>query len=152
MKKLIALTLLLPFITLAADSVDITSVSVSGSTATINGTASDAVEVSVDSTVVGTSAVSPFSVVKSGLNVGTHTASAVVGSASDSQSFFVADLGGGGLSPCQIERKCSDHGKTAPFIPSQIIKVGMATENNLAKDQTVVTIFNLFELITKGLI
>ncbi len=91
------------------------------------------------------------------VDFGSHTAKAVVGTVESTMNFVVKNPDGGGMNPCMSMGTCPFFGLTAPTIPTQtsapaVSGVLPVTAKNIAKDGTVVNIFNLFQLIAKGLI
>lgn len=154
MKKLIVISLLLPFLTFAADSVEITGISSrANGTAIASGSSvydtSTETEGLFNSNSVGTTGATNWTFETSGLKSGQNSFEAKVGGMSVSINFSVPS-NEGGLRSCQIDGSCPTYGLSAPTIPSQ--NLGAVQSRNRAKDGTLVTIQNLFELLAAGLI
>lgn len=157
----VAVVLLLPLMVLAAgEAVSIIGVSLDHNTATITGTLDLGTEtegnVYVDNSLLQ-AITNPNWSVSTHVNFGNHVAKAVVGVEESTMNFTVVNPDGGGSNPCMSMGTCPFFGLKAPFIPIQdsspvLSSVLPVKTNNIAKDGTLVTIQNLFELIGKGLI
>lgn len=122
MKKLLFLAVFLPFFALAANSVEITGVSLQGYTATANGTSvydtETSTAVSFDTGDPVSTTATAWSISKA-LKAGTHIVQASVGSAKTSFTFDIHS-NEGGMRACQWMGECPTFGMFAPTIPNQI--------------------------------
>lgn len=153
MKKIIAILTLLPLMAFAADSVEITSIqtSATGNVEVSGSSIYDTVittEGSFDGNSAGTNDLTNWTF-STKLKSGQHSFQATVGGTSATQSFSVPS-NEGGLRACQFDGTCPTFGLSAPTIPNQ--NPTPATQNNRAKDGTLVTIQNLFQLLSAGLL
>ena len=157
MKKIttiLTITALLPLMAFAADLVSISGVQTNANGTAItsgNSVYDTAIQTSgsFDDGSVQNSTAANWSFTQTGLRSGEHTFQATNGTASQSLTFRMPS-NEGGLRACQIDGTCPNFGLSAPQIPTQ--NPTKSAVNNRAKDGTLITIFNLFDLLSKGLI